>query len=129
MTIEKDTNFYEYQQNNSGGGFDVDDKICHRVLIEAISAEDADEKAQEMGIYFDGVERGIDCDCCGDRWYSGTQAMSGVWSFNPRVSTADKFENNIVLYAQYHADEWGWTIPDARIFYADGSVKEIYMKE
>jgi len=29
------TNFYEFNQNNSGGYFDVDENVCHRVIIEA----------------------------------------------------------------------------------------------
>jgi hypothetical protein len=27
-------------------------------------------RASGIGIYFDGVSNGIDCKCCGDRWYS-----------------------------------------------------------
>ena len=25
--------------------------------------------AEDIGLYFDGVEQGMDCSCCGDRWY------------------------------------------------------------
>lgn len=72
----KTLRFFTYDQNNSGGSFQVDDKVAHTVIIEAASAEEADEKAQSIGIYFDGVEFdddggsiGSDCPCCGDRWY------------------------------------------------------------
>jgi hypothetical protein len=34
--------------------------------------------------------------------------------------------NSIENYAQVMADQFGWTYPDARIFYRDGSVKEIF---
>ena len=34
--------------------------------------------------------------------------------------------NNIEEYAQYMAEEYGWTIPDARIYYYNGNVKEIF---
>lgn len=63
--------FYEFRQNNSGGSFDIDDArgIGPRVWIEALSAVDADQRAQAVGIYFGGVEGGMDCECCGDRWY------------------------------------------------------------
>jgi hypothetical protein len=27
--------FYEFSQNNSGGSFDVNDKLCHVMIIEA----------------------------------------------------------------------------------------------
>lgn len=33
---------------------------------------------------------------------------------------------NIEEFAQYMADEYGWTSPDVRIFYIDGEVKEIF---
>lgn len=62
--------FYIYNQNNSGGKFIIDDSVGQYVIIEADSAEQADDEAQvRAGIYFDGCETGPDCPCCGDRWY------------------------------------------------------------
>lgn len=63
--------WYEYSQNNSGGNHVYDDNLglSERVFVEADSAKEADEYAESIGIYFDGVDDGIDCDCCGDRWY------------------------------------------------------------
>lgn len=65
--------FYTYSQNNSGGFFDDDENcgIGPYVIIEADSAEHADDRACDIGLYFGGVEYGKDCDCCGDRWYRG----------------------------------------------------------
>ena len=37
--------------------------------IYALSKEAANRTAQDKGLYFDGVEKGIDCECCGDRWH------------------------------------------------------------
>lgn len=61
--------FFTYRQNNTHGIYLVDKFSKHFVIIEANSAERADEEAEKMGIYFDGVEKGIDCPCCGDRWH------------------------------------------------------------
>jgi hypothetical protein len=62
--MEKKT--FTYHQNNSGGYFNGPESVT----IEAYNEEDADRKAEESGlVYFDGVEQGIDCECCGDRWY------------------------------------------------------------
>ena len=61
--------FFHYRQNNSGGFFDCDDNVNKHVIIEATDAAHADNRAQEIGIYFDGVDRNIDCECCGDRWH------------------------------------------------------------
>lgn len=61
--------FYEYSQNNSGGSFILNDNVGVYVWIEAPSREVAHAIATTKGIYFDGVEKGYDCECCGDRWY------------------------------------------------------------
>lgn len=61
-----ESNFYEIRQNNSGGSFDKNMPRC--MWIEASSEEEACEIAEEHGVYFDGIEKGIDCHCCGDRW-------------------------------------------------------------
>lgn len=105
--------FYEFDQNNSGGYFVENETICHRLFIEADSEYEAIFKAEELGCYWDGVAKGIDCECCGDRWY-----------FPDQVDV-----NNIEEYAQSLADKWGWTTPDARIFYKNGRVKEIFSQK
>ena len=82
--------FFEFDQNNSGGTFLIDDNIGigPRVWIEAESAEHADEKAAEIGIYFNGGDDGRDCPCCGDRWYEarhkGVNAVEvdQMWDFH-----------------------------------------------
>ena len=61
--------FYTYNQNNSGGSFVSDKELAEYVIIEAGSSEEANKTAEELGIYFDGCEKGMDCSCCGDRWY------------------------------------------------------------
>ena len=66
--MESKIKFYEFTQNNSGGHFDCDDDVCHRVVIQAGSEDEAVSKALGLGVYFDGCEKGVDCDCCGDRW-------------------------------------------------------------
>jgi hypothetical protein len=66
--MENKAKFYTFIQNNSGGHFSVNDRICEYVIIEAIDADDANMRAENIGIYFNGCENGRDCDCCGDRW-------------------------------------------------------------
>lgn len=65
----KGTRFWTFRQNNSGGSFDQNETVSTFVIMEALDADDANCRAREIGIYFNGVEDGIDCDCCGDRWY------------------------------------------------------------
>lgn len=153
--------FYEYSQNNSGGHFEVNDKLCDRLFIEADTFTEADSIAEDLGVYFNGVYKGIDCGCCGDRWshgdevdlskinengyevsvYDGLGDAEKVWrdgygayeihtepnwqkTIFRKFSGKIKFRN-IEEYAQFLADEYGWTTPDARIFYKDGTVTEI----
>lgn len=61
--------FYLFVQNNSYGEFqyDADDGIGINVAFEANSEDEAIERAQNV-IYFDGVKKGSDCPCCGNRW-------------------------------------------------------------
>lgn len=70
--------FYHYCQNNSGGTFVLDKEtgITHHVIIQAASAAEADAKAENIGLYWNGVDMGRDCHCCGDRWYR----LSNSWS-------------------------------------------------
>lgn len=43
--------FYEFLQNDSGGRFDVDERVCHRLFIEANSDDEAVSKAEEGDKY------------------------------------------------------------------------------
>lgn len=62
--------FWTFNQNNSGGSFDFDEKagITHIVIVEAENKEDATIRAESIGLYWDGCADGRDCECCGDRW-------------------------------------------------------------
>lgn len=60
--------FYTFRQNNSFGTFEYDETrgIAVNVIVEANSAEDANVRAEAIGLYFDGAG---DCPCCGNRWH------------------------------------------------------------
>lgn len=94
--------FYCFHQNNSGGVFDQDDVLDVKVIVEAASILEANSRAEEIGIYFDG--RG-DCECCGNRW-------SEVWEY-----TAASAELNI--YGE-PADEYDCMCSDEfAVYYKD----------
>lgn len=111
--MKQETKFYEFNQNNSGGFFDVDENVCNYVIIEASSADEAIRKLRPMI-----ANQSESCPCCGERW---------SLDYYDVIDFSDKFES-IEDYMQHIADEqWGvWTEPLARIFYKDGSKKEIY---
>lgn len=146
--------FYEFCQNNSGGSFDVNEHITHRVLIEANDADEAIDIAESLGIYFDGVENGMDCECCGDRWYrpwsdNGKEFPYRYGTFNKKdaESIQEKYDAEMVetahknpygdkrydvlfetpeSYMLYSADNYGWTSPDGYIYYKGREKIEIY---
>ena len=60
--------FFIFYQNNSSGHFIKNSDLDEYVVIQAENNRDANDKAEDLGIYFDGVRKGIDCECCGDRW-------------------------------------------------------------
>lgn len=163
MRREIETKFYEFTQNNSGGHFDVDENVCHRVVIEAINADHARSIFEPMI-----EDQNSSCPCCGDRWcsyspdeidteqYREKGLSVGVYSHyeNPekrwfdlygnfpiieepkwvKKSYAKEFEGKIYFetieqYLQYLANTYGWTTPDCRIHYLDGTKKEIFKKE
>ena len=105
--------FYTFNQNNSGGSFDVDpaDGISHFVIIEANSADAANDKAKRIGLYFNGVDDGRDCECCGDRWCS-------AWR--------DDGTENPDVYGKHpsdHRDIFVTDKPHTFVHYADGRIE------
>lgn len=59
--------FFTFSQNNSGGSFEHEpNRYGFATVIEAETAAQANSKAAELGLYFDGIS---DCPCCGWRWY------------------------------------------------------------
>ena len=106
--------FYEFSQNNSGGSFDHDRDagIGYRVWIEANNADQANDLAEGIGLYFDGCDTGMDCDCCGDRWYrqygeAGTDepTVYGGPVVDGKVSAPCYFNGRDVLVIRKDPDE------------------------
>ena len=63
--------FFTFVQNNSGGVFSGP---AQYVIVEAANAEDANDRAEAVGLYFDGAVEDADgysrdCPCCGSRWH------------------------------------------------------------
>ena len=96
--------WYEYSQNNSGGSHVYDDNrgLSEWVFIEADSAKDADNHAEAIGIYFNGVDDDRDCDCCGDRWYR--QAWFGGGDENGKDFDDLKETLDIILEYRWRND-------------------------
>lgn len=103
--------FYTYLQNNSGGDYIIDDSVCPYLIIEADSEAESDEIALSLGVYFNGCEKGLDCSCCGDRWWGASQE-----SESPMIYGTIPEEYNPVLISKGEVY--------CRVYYKNGNVDE-----
>jgi hypothetical protein len=93
------TFFFTFSQNNSGGKFQrVAGKINEYVIIEAHDTEEANKRAEEIGIYFDGVNMGWDCGCCGDRWTRIWEDGEGTAEPMIYDEPASLYSKNVVIH-------------------------------
>ena len=67
---------YSFRQNNSGGFYCKPAK--HVIVKNARDSEHATEIAMAAGVYFNGIAAGVDCSCCGDRWYDYDHAYDSL---------------------------------------------------
>lgn len=107
--------FFTFDQNDSGGGFDRDLEkgITNFVIIEAIDEKDANEKAERIGLYFGGVEKSLDCICCGDRWrpayYMGADSEPTVqmWTIEELRKTGSPYgRGSVCVHYDDGRREW-----------------------
>jgi hypothetical protein len=110
--------FFHFSQNNSGGSFVIDETLAHHVIIEAYDALDANTRAMQIGIYFNGCDSGMDCQCCGDRW-------SAQWSDDRGDDTPMIYGDKPETYEDYFTKEGQ---PVCHVYRIDGS-KATYRKQ
>lgn len=101
--------WYRFNQNNTGGKWQGPAMI---VGVEAESVADALYIAPRFGLYFNGCDAGLDCKCCGDRWYEpqeyAREDIRGYFDSNQfglrdqSIKWAQR--NNIAMVALYAAD-------------------------
>jgi hypothetical protein len=121
MEIAKNYKWFLFDQNNSGGKLVVNDKVCHRLFIEAENESEAISIAEGLGVYFNGVDDGRDCPCCGDRWYKAEEVKF------PLAFGKETVFKNVVEYAQHLAAHYTIykNVVGGRIFYQNGIIKEV----
>lgn len=115
--------FYTFRQNNSGGSFEIDpDKgISVVVIIEAPNDTVASRLAEDKGIYFNGVDAGQDCECCGDRWHRPWDEGYEV----PSVygTPIDEYYGKKDPEDLTRRMKWSGDKPDCFVHYLDGRVE------
>lgn len=104
--------FYTFRQSNTGGSFDVDDNLAHFTIVEAENYSNANIIAEDIGIYFNGCEKELDCSCCGDRW--------------EELNEWDKGTEEPMIYGKRAEEYWHGISSikyEYRIHYLNGDVK------
>jgi hypothetical protein len=114
--------FYTYDQNNSGGSFNfnAESGVSHYVIIEADSDEQANDRAESIGLYFNGVEDGLDCECCGSRWYSPQEATSIPSNYGEPINLDKSFTE--AHAAVRYSKKWMKDKPEGFVHYLDGRI-------
>ncbi len=154
--MNNQTKFYRYIQNNSGGDFIVDTNLTRNVYIEANSIDEANKFAENLGVYFNGCDLGIDCFCCGDRW-SEPQELIFPYTYGrlskpeaeyirDRYNVSIKLNvknqnnklcydiifNNVFKFAKFLVDKYGEdfvTYPDTYIYPLNGKKIKMFNKQ
>lgn len=94
--------YYTYVQVDSYGDYHIDKKkgISEFVIIQAENSDEANETAERIGLYFDGVDSGRDCKCCGDRWVPATEDRASGFPevFGERVHIDNSKQRGYIHY-------------------------------
>ena len=116
--------FWCYRQTNSGGSFYFSKSggIGVYVVVEADSATDADRRAEDIDLYFNGCESDRDCRCCGDRWYPASGEGDSVPSvYNVPV---EDFGSHWPQLGEQSGEP-----PHIFVHYKDGRIESFDMKK
>jgi hypothetical protein len=123
--------WYEFRQNNTGGDFEVDENVTIKVFIEAASSNEANSLAENVGIYYDGSTDGVDCPCCGDRWYEVTEGYkkATITYYDPEEDKwAEKWKTTSNLQLAANHETWVKVGQPAIITYDRDNNKTIYKR-
>ena len=122
---------YGFHQNNSGGHFIFDSEVGYEVFIEASSADEANDRAKEIGIYFDGCDDHRDCACCGDRWHR-QYADDDVATLYNHIELELNPENSYDFWGGwcvvYYADDSRWYVTDDGWMWSDYEYMRAYLR-
>ena len=104
---------YIYRQTNSGGKFDYTEKAYRENKIYPVRViggyDDGryvyigvfDDKDIPKMVYFDGVERHIDCSHCGDRWVRLDDDIPANVRIFKNLEEFNDYKDNLPLFAIY----------------------------
>lgn len=112
--------FCTFIQNNSGGSFNFDEAagITRFVIVEADDRDDANNRAENIGLYWDGCDKGMDCSCCGDRWN-----LQSTW-IDMTAEAPSIYNQQITEYLEGHRSiRWMDAGKEVAVHYKDGRIE------
>ena len=118
--------FATFRQNNSGGGFDIDENkgISIDVIVEADNEDEAVDRALQIGIYLDGCLKGIDCSCCGNRWSDLISLDEVPCHFSTPIDMSQSYQEYVDGDGDIFTMKWAPEgTPEGYVHYKDGTVK------
>lgn len=111
----------EYFQSLVGDEYHENDKLCCHILIEADSCEEANNKAQSMGIQFIEDCEYENSDC---RWSKCYYELTFPSFWDEMVILDNPLDYCHFIFKRRHKIT-KVTKVHSRIFYKDGTVKEV----
>lgn len=90
-TVE--TKFFHFRQRNSGGYWIINEDVATNLIIEAINAEDAERKMNEITESYSDY-----CPCCGVRWPSWANDKDGTKRPTVWGEGIENTEDSIIIY-------------------------------
>lgn len=103
--------FYQFNQNNSHGGYKFPGQLTIDNYIEADSIEEAVKIGEGLGMYFDPSR---DCACCGPRWTK---------PYDPEENIDES-----LMYSQHYGSPREDGEPSIRVFYKSGAVFDLELQ-
>lgn len=109
---DKPMKWFYFSQNNSGGNFVENDVVCEMVFIQARSAREAVNMADNLFEPYSDY-----CPCCGPRWSTDY------------IEDADGHDVPTVYEKPLSETEASFFREKAILHYADGKVERVHLKE
>ena len=97
---------YMFRQNNSGGYYC--EPARHIIVVDAKDEGHALDIAAKAGLYLNGVSAGVDCSCCGDRWYDLANEFDSVQDAKDECGSYGDDDDEVPSYLVTDDLDWDW---------------------
>ena len=96
-------------------------RSSHHVVVEGTDVKDITRRAEDIGLYWDGCRKGLDCSCCGDRWYPP--------SYSTLDDTPSIYGEDVAAGVYVSDTKWIDDGPEGYVHYMDGRVVPVILQK